>query len=97
MAIKPRPNQHAELQARLTLTPRESVKLTRFGLNHTYDLLKRGEMPAIRVGKRFFIPRSALIKHAVPNSFQFDVIIIGSRAGCGTLAYVRKRAYTALG
>ena len=61
MAIKPRPNRHAEAKERLTLTPRESVKLTRFGLNHTYDLLKRGEMPAIRVGKRFFIPKAALL------------------------------------
>jgi excisionase family DNA binding protein len=46
----------------VTLTPRESVKITRFGINHTYDLLKRGEMPAIKVGKRFFIPKSALLK-----------------------------------
>ena len=60
--IKHRPNKHAEIKDRLTLTPRESIKLTRFGLNHTYDLLKRGEMPAIRVGKRFFIPKSALLK-----------------------------------
>ena len=62
MAIKPRPNKHAEIKDRLTLTPRESVKLTRFGLNHTYELLKSGEMPAIRVGKRFFIPKSALLR-----------------------------------
>jgi excisionase family DNA binding protein len=46
----------------LTLTPRESLKLTRFGLNHTYALLHSGEMPSIRVGKRFFIPRTALLK-----------------------------------
>ena len=60
--IKPRRNKHAEIKDRLTLTPRESVKLTRFGLNHTYALLKSGEMPAIRIGKRFFIPKSALLK-----------------------------------
>jgi excisionase family DNA binding protein len=60
--IKPRANKHAEMRERLTLTPRESVKLTRFGLNYTYELLKSGEMPSIRVGKRFFIPKSALLK-----------------------------------
>jgi excisionase family DNA binding protein len=59
MPIKPRPNK---IEDRLTLTPRESVKLTRFGLNNTYALLKSGEMPSIRVGKRFFIPKSALLK-----------------------------------
>jgi excisionase family DNA binding protein len=55
-------NKHAEIKDCLTLTPRESVKLTRFGLNHTYELLRSGEIPAIRVGKRFFIPKSALLK-----------------------------------
>jgi excisionase family DNA binding protein len=55
-------NTHAESREALTLTPRESVKLTRFGLNYTYELLKSGEMPAIRVGKRFFIPKAALLK-----------------------------------
>ena len=50
------------MKDRLTLTPRESVKITRFGLNHTYDMLRRGEMPAIKVGKRFFIPKAALLR-----------------------------------
>jgi excisionase family DNA binding protein len=45
-----------------TLTPQESRKITRFGTNHTYDLLRRGEMPSIRLGKRFFIPKAALMK-----------------------------------
>ncbi|MGA7234656.1 MAG: helix-turn-helix domain-containing protein [Bryobacteraceae bacterium] len=46
----------------LTLTPRETMKLTRFGLNYTYALLQQGEMPSIRVGKRFYIPKTALLK-----------------------------------
>ena len=46
----------------LTLTPRETMKLTRFGTNYTYALLKNGEMPSIRIGKRFYIPKSALLK-----------------------------------
>jgi excisionase family DNA binding protein len=52
----------AEKRERLTLTPRESRKITGFGLNHTYELLRSEKMPAIRVGKRFFIPKSALLK-----------------------------------
>jgi excisionase family DNA binding protein len=59
MAIKPNKNYEEE---RLTLTPRQSMKWTGFGQNHTYDLLQRGEMPCIKVGKRFFIPKSALLK-----------------------------------
>jgi excisionase family DNA binding protein len=45
-----------------TLTPQESRKITRFGTNHTYRLLRSGEMPAIRVGNRFFIPKAALMR-----------------------------------
>ena len=45
-----------------TLTPNETRRITRFGLNHTYRLLRSGEMPAIKVGARFFVPRSALLK-----------------------------------
>ena len=47
---------------KLTLSPRESVQITGFGVNHTYSLLRTGEMPSIRVGKRFFIPKAALLK-----------------------------------
>jgi excisionase family DNA binding protein len=60
--VKPRHNQQAEIRDRLTLTPRETVKLTGIGVNHTYALLRSGRMPSIRVGKRFFIPRAALLK-----------------------------------
>jgi excisionase family DNA binding protein len=45
-----------------TLTPKESMKITRFGANYTYDLLRSGRMPAIKVGSRFFIPRTALMR-----------------------------------
>jgi excisionase family DNA binding protein len=44
------------------LTPREAAKLTGFGLNYTYVLLHSGEMPSIKVGKKFFIPRAALLR-----------------------------------
>jgi excisionase family DNA binding protein len=45
-----------------TLTPKESLKITRFGANYTYRMLRSGQMPAIKVGSRFFIPRSALMR-----------------------------------
>ncbi len=43
-----------------TLTPLESIAITRFGVSATYTMLRDGTMPSIRVGKRFFIPRTAL-------------------------------------
>jgi excisionase family DNA binding protein len=57
-----KPNIKKVSGERATLSPRESVRITGIGITHTYNLLRRGEMPAIKVGKRFFIPRSALLK-----------------------------------
>jgi excisionase family DNA binding protein len=51
-----------EIENLLTLTPRETTALTRFGINRTYELLRDGRMPSIQVGKRFFVPKSALLK-----------------------------------
>jgi hypothetical protein len=52
----------AEAANALTLTPRETVKFTRFGINRTYELLRTGQMPCFQIGKRFFVPKAALIK-----------------------------------
>jgi excisionase family DNA binding protein len=46
---------------RRTLSPRETAEYTGFGLAHTYDLLRTGIMPSIRVGKQFFVPENALL------------------------------------
>jgi excisionase family DNA binding protein len=46
----------------LTLDPKGSTAITGFGLSHTYDLLRRGVMPAIVVGRRYYIPRTALLR-----------------------------------
>ena len=44
-----------------TLTPLESIAITRFGVSATYTMLRDGDdASSIRVGKRFFIPRTAL-------------------------------------
>jgi excisionase family DNA binding protein len=45
-----------------TLTPREVAGETGFGVTHTYRMLAEGVIPSIRVGNRFFTPRSALEK-----------------------------------
>jgi len=45
---------------KVTLSPRESTKITGFGITQTYSLLKDGSMPNIKVGKKFYIPVNAL-------------------------------------
>lgn len=50
----------AASQLKTTLTPREVAAECGFGITHTYKLLQEGAMPAIKIGKRFFVPRNAL-------------------------------------
>jgi excisionase family DNA binding protein len=61
-SIKTQRNKHADIRERLTVTPRESVKITGIGINNTYTLLRSGLMPSIRAGKKFLIPRAALLR-----------------------------------
>jgi hypothetical protein len=46
----------------LTLDPKGSTALTGFGITQTYDLLQRGIMPSIVVGRRYYIPKAALLR-----------------------------------
>ena len=47
---------------RLTLNVEEAAKLLGIGRNLAYDRVKTGEIPAIKIGRRFLVPRSALEK-----------------------------------
>ena len=47
---------------RLTLRPKETTALTGFSVGATYALLESGAMPSIRVGKKFLIPKAALVE-----------------------------------
>jgi excisionase family DNA binding protein len=47
---------------RVTMSPLESIRFTGIGLSHTYDLLRRGVLPDIKVGRMFLIPRAALLR-----------------------------------
>jgi excisionase family DNA binding protein len=46
---------------RATLAPRETVEITGISERTTYRMLHRGEIPHIRVGSRYLIPRVALM------------------------------------
>ena len=43
-----------------TLTVDETAALLRLGRNATYDGIRRGEIPSVRIGKRILVPRLAL-------------------------------------
>jgi excisionase family DNA binding protein len=46
----------------LCMTVPEAAKLLRISRNHCYELVKRGVVPSIRLGKKIVIPRIALDK-----------------------------------
>ncbi len=56
-----RPNiKPSWIETRATLSPRESTRLTGFGLTATYQMLRAGKLPSIVVGKKYYIPKVAL-------------------------------------
>ena len=42
------------------LTVTEAARLLRLSRNGTYAAIQRGELPAVRVGRRLLVPREAL-------------------------------------
>lgn len=49
-------------EERLTLTVEETAKLLRIGRQLAYEMVKTGDIPSIRLGKRVLVPRRALEK-----------------------------------
>ena len=50
------------MEDKLTLSVEETAKLLGIGRNLCYERVKTGEIPAIKIGRRLLIPRSALEK-----------------------------------
>lgn len=44
------------------LTVKEAAALLRVGRNQAYDMVRSGEIPAVRYGSSWRIPRAALVK-----------------------------------
>lgn len=45
---------------RQTLTVEEAARVLGIGRNSAYEAVRRGEIPTIRIGRRFIVPRMAL-------------------------------------
>lgn len=50
------------MEVKLTLSVEEAAKVLGIGRNLCYDRVKTGEIPAIKIGRRLLVPRSALEK-----------------------------------
>jgi excisionase family DNA binding protein len=44
----------------MTYTVEEVCRLLRMGRNQCYEAIRRGDIPALRIGRRFLVPRAAL-------------------------------------
>jgi excisionase family DNA binding protein len=47
---------------KLVYNVNEVAKVLNIGLNKTYQLIQSNEIPSIRVGKKYIIPRKELLK-----------------------------------
>jgi len=53
------------------LTVREASQLSALGINQTYEAIRRGEIPSIKIGRRILVPRKAflsLLQDGSPSS-----------------------------
>lgn len=51
-----------EITRNVTLTVDETSRLLRLSRGATYEAVRRGQLPSIRIGRRILIPRAALEK-----------------------------------
>ena len=51
-----------ESSERLTLTVNEVAAMLGLSRNACYQAVQRGELPAIRIGKRLLVPKASLFK-----------------------------------
>ena len=59
MAPRKKPNAPSD---GMVLTPEEVARELKLSRNATYEALKRGEIPHVKIGKLIRIPRSSLQK-----------------------------------
>ena len=53
---------HSTIEKRLCITVPEAAEMLGISRNFAYELVKQGQIPVIRFGKRLLIPRVALEK-----------------------------------
>ena len=49
------------------LTVSEVASVLRLGRNATYEAIQRGEIPAVKFGRRLLVPKAALIRCLEPS------------------------------
>ena len=64
-------------EERQTLTVEEAAEILGIGRNSAYEAIRRGEIPALRLGRRLVVPASASSTRSASSAAQVFV-----EAGC---------------
>lgn len=62
MSQSTRTQDQMSLSESLVLTVGEAARLLRLSKTTTYDQIRQGSIPSIRMGKRILVPRAALMR-----------------------------------
>lgn len=54
-------NIHADLSGRLTISVEEAARLLRIGRSAAYEAVHRGQIPHVRIGRRYLVPVPRLL------------------------------------
>lgn len=69
------------IEKRLCITVPEAAEMLGISRNFAYELVKQGQLPVIRFGKRLLIPRVALEKKLEDGVTQYNSILIKGEKG----------------
>ncbi len=61
MDLTTAPTSHADLGGRLTITVEEAATFLRIGRSAAYEAVHRGEIPHVRIGRRYLVPVPRLL------------------------------------
>ena len=67
----------------LLLTVPEVAKVLRIGRNLAYELVARGEIPSVRLGRVIRVPRSSLERWLEREAHQAHLDLFGKRSDAG--------------
>jgi len=70
-----------DIEKRLCITVPEAAEKLGISRNFAYELVKQGQLPVIRFGKRLLIPRVALAKRLEEGVTQCNSIFIKGEQG----------------
>ena len=61
MDLTTTPSTHPDLAGRMTMSVEETASFLRIGRSAAYEAVHRGEIPHVRIGRRYLVPVPRLL------------------------------------